>query len=79
MKTTSNMKTTSKKLPKQRRWPKNCPSTATGQLILDWKYYQMSKPEMEFNMMNIVYVALRMFAHTEKTTLSLSRMAPPRL
>ena len=26
------------------------------------------KPEMEFNMMNIMYVALRMCTHTEKMT-----------
>ena len=39
-----------------------------GQLILNRKCYQVFKPEMEFNMLNIIYVALRMCTHTEKTT-----------
>ena len=42
--------------------------TAMGQLILNRKCYQVFKPEMEFNMLNIIYVALRMCTHTEKTT-----------
>ena len=34
------------------------------------KSYQVSKPEMEFNMMNITYMSLCMCANIEKTTLS---------
>ena len=43
-------------------------SKATGQLILNRKFYQMSKPEMELHMINIIYAALPMRAQTEKTT-----------
>ena len=39
-------------------------------LILNRKCYQVFKPEMEFKMMNIIYVALRMCMHAEKTTFS---------
>ena len=38
------------------------------QLILDRKFYHVSKSEMVFNMMNVIYMALRMCAFTEKTT-----------
>ena len=31
--------------------------TATPQLILNWKWYQASKPEIEFHMINIVQAA----------------------
>ena len=37
-----------------------------GQLILDRKCYQVSKPEMELHMINIIYAALPMHAKTEK-------------
>ena len=61
---------------------KNCPplqklksiawifSWDMGQLILNRKCYQVSKPKMEFNMKNIIYLALRMCMHPEKTTFS---------
>ena len=39
-----------------------------GQLKINQKYYQVSKPEIEFNMMNIIYMLLRMYMHREKTT-----------
>ena len=42
--------------------------TATPQLMLNRKGYQVSKPEMEFHMINIISVALPMHAQTEKTT-----------
>ena len=44
--------------------------TATPQLMLNRKWYQGSKPEMEFHMMNIIYAALSISAQTEKTTFS---------
>ena len=44
------------------------PSTATGQLILNQKCHQVSKPEMELHMINIIYAALHIRAQTEKTT-----------
>ena len=39
-----------------------------GLVILNRKYYQVLKPEMDFNMNNMIYVALCMYMHTEKTT-----------
>ena len=75
MKTTFKTKTTSKKLfgPPLKRilpeifwWPLT--STATGQLILNRKCYQVFKPEMELHMINIVYAALSMREQIEKTT-----------
>ena len=47
-------------------WPLT--STATGQLILNWKCYQVFNPEMTLHMINIIYAALPMRAETEKTT-----------
>ena len=44
--------------------------TATPQLMLNRKWYQASKPEMEFHMMNTMYAALPMHAQTEKMTFS---------
>ena len=44
--------------------------TATPLLMFNRKWYQASKPEMEFHMINITYVALHMHAQTEKTTFS---------
>ena len=44
--------------------------TATRQLILNRKYYQVSKKEKELHMVNIIYAALLMRAQTEKTTFS---------
>ena len=44
--------------------------TARPQLMLNRKSYQVSKPEMEFHMINIIYAALPMRAQTEKTTFS---------
>ena len=38
--------------------------TATPQMMLSRKCYQVSKPEIEFHMMNIMYAALHMRAHT---------------
>ena len=60
------METTSKK-----NWPPNLKeyylnfilpltSTAMGQLILNRKCYQVSKPEMELHMINMIYAALPM-------------------
>ena len=49
-------------------WPLTL--TATPQLMLNRKWYQLSKPEMEFHMINIIHEALPMFAQTEKTTFS---------
>ena len=49
-------------------WPLT--STATGQLILNRKCYQVFKTEMELHMINIIYAALPMREQTEKTTLS---------
>ena len=73
------MKKTSKNVPPHKKklwhpllnfflWPFTL--TATEQLILDQKFYHVSKPEIVFNMMNIIYVALPMCAYTEKTTFS---------
>merc|ERR1711875_214839 len=45
-------------------------STATGQLILNRKCYQVFKTEMELHMINIIYAALPMREQTEKTTFS---------
>ena len=42
--------------------------TATPQLMLNQKWYQASKPEMEFHMINIKHAALPMRAQREKTT-----------
>ena len=42
--------------------------TATAQLMLNRKYYEIFKPKMEFNMRNIMYIALCMHMHKEKTT-----------
>ena len=44
--------------------------TATPQLMLNRKWYQGSKPEMEFHMMNIIYAALSISAQAKKTTFS---------
>ena len=44
--------------------------TATPKLMLNWKWYQASKPEMEFHMIDIIYAALSIRAQTEKTTFS---------
>ena len=40
------------------------------QLMLNRKLYQVSKTEMEFQMINIIYAALSMRALSEKTTFS---------
>ena len=42
--------------------------TAIPQLMLNRKWYQASKPEMEFHMINITYAALHMREQTENTT-----------
>ena len=42
--------------------------TATAQLTLNWKSYQLSKPEIEFHVMEEMYAALRMCVCAEKTT-----------
>ena len=44
--------------------------TDTPQLMLNQKWYQGSKPEMEFHLINIIYVALSISAPTQKTTFS---------
>ena len=44
--------------------------TARPQLMLNRKSYQVSKPEMEFHMINIINAALPMRTQTEKTTFS---------
>ena len=44
--------------------------TATPQLMLNRKWYQASKPEMEFHMINMLYAVLPLRARTEKTTFS---------
>ena len=43
-------------------WPLTL--TATPQLMLNSNCYQVSKPEIEFHMMDIMYTALHMHAHT---------------
>ena len=40
--------------------------TATPQLMLNRKWYQTSKPEMEFHMINMIHAALPMCAEREK-------------
>ena len=42
--------------------------TATPQLMLNRKWYQVSTPEMEFHIINITYAALLLHAQTERTT-----------
>ena len=42
--------------------------TATAQLTLNRKSYQLSKPEIEFHMMEEMYAALCMCGCAEKTT-----------
>ena len=49
--------------------------TATRQLTSNRISYQLSKPEMEFHMIDIIYVALPMCAQTKKTTLSWDDMS----
>ena len=44
--------------------------TATHQLMSNRICYQVSEPEMEFPMIDIIYTALPMHAQTEKTTFS---------
>ena len=44
--------------------------TARPQLMLNRKSYQVSKPEMEFHIINIIYAELSMRAQSEKTTFS---------
>ena len=41
-----------------------------GQVILNQKCYQVSKPEMELHMINTIYAALPMHTETKKTTFS---------
>ena len=43
--------------------------TAAPRLMLNRKWYQASKPEMEFHMMNMIHAALPMRAQREKTIL----------
>ena len=66
MKTTPNLK---KKLPDIFCWWL-LTLTARPQLMLNQKWYQVSKLEMEFSMINIIYAALLMHAQTEKMTFS---------
>ena len=82
MKTTFKTKTTSKKIIWHSHlreyylkffWRPRT-STATGQLILNLKCYQVFKTEMELHMMNIIYAALPMHAQTEKTTFSTAKL-----
>ena len=42
--------------------------TATAQLTPNWKSYELSKPEMEFHVMEEMYAALRMSMCAEKMT-----------
>ena len=42
--------------------------TATAQLTPNQKFYQLSKPEIEFHVMEEMYAALRMCTCAEKTT-----------
>ena len=42
--------------------------TATAQLTLNRKSYQLSKPEIEFHVMEEMYAALRKCMSAEKTT-----------
>ena len=44
--------------------------TATRQLMSNRICYQMSKPKMEFHLIDIIYAALSMRTQTEKTTFS---------
>ena len=67
METTSKIETTSKM--KIKRLPEillDDFSTATPQLTLNRKCYQVSKPEMEFPMIDIIYAALPMRAQIER-------------
>ena len=43
--------------------------TATAQLTSNWKSYQLSEPEIEFDEMEEMYPALRMHLCEEKTIL----------
>ena len=52
-------------------WPLT--STVTGQLILNRKCYQVSKPEMELLMIHEIHAALLMHAKTEKTKFFMQR------
>ena len=45
-------------------------ATATPQLMSNQKWYEASKPESEFHMINMIYAALPIHAQTEKTTFS---------
>ena len=47
--------------------------TATSQLMYNQKWWQVSKPEMEFHMMNITYAALHMRAQTEKNDIFMQK------
>ena len=42
----------------------NVTEKATPQMMLNRKCYQVSKPEIEFHMIDIMYAALHMRAHT---------------
>ena len=44
------------------------PTLATAQLTPNQKFYQLSKPEIEFHVMKEMYAALRMCTYAEKTT-----------
>ena len=51
---------------------KNCRQlltlTAAAQLTQNQKFYQLSKPEIKFHMMEEIYAALRMCTRAEKKT-----------
>ena len=72
------MKTTSKiKMTWEQRRPQNKLApllykniTCNFLMILNRKCYQVSKPEMELGMINVIYAVLPMCAQTEKITFS---------
>ena len=51
----------------------NLTLTATPQMMLNRKYYQVSKTEIEFHMIDIMYMVLHMRAHTKKDDIFMQR------
>ena len=55
-------------LPQKKKRLRHLTLTATAQLTLNRKSYQLSKPEIEFHVMEEMYAALRLCTCEEKTT-----------
>ena len=47
--------------------------------MLNWKSYQVSKPEMEFRMIDIIYVALPIHTHKQKINFFYANMISAKL